>query len=1303
MKEQHDDVIVAAPEAAGPPEPKHPSKSKPASPDSQTSEADLPTAVTASVDGCPRADLSGSEKDRSVSVEESVDGVEAEISVDPVVVEEPEPKKGKTGKATKAAKPAKAPKAAKSKAKPKKAAKKPSFAIQGTHEITETELLSKSVAFQVVYYSLAALSLGLLLLLNKWSNNKLYCRFCFRSQSRLDDADYVALTDTFGFFVVTPLVFKNVFVSREQEFEAFTFEHNYRAFYFDETADAFLNLAEVAEREICGNFSRAYKSARLESEVAALRDTFGPNKLQPNLKSFKTLVLESVLTPLVVFEGVCIVLLFLNGQFWYLYVLSGLFLAVLAANVFEKYRAETRLLESINFAEKVMVVRKTSDGVFKKKIIDSTELIIGDLVEITNNLRVPADMILTHGACIIKEDFSRDSPATSTRVALDSMGVDQPTSPKCALLAGNQVLYTLNQINDGCFAIVLRTGFNCKRAEKLKLIINNQIRQKQNSWEIYLLVALLTLCCLYPLVLFAWKIVFHKNSKASHHDLVAQLTDLVLIALKPAVPLLVLLVFKLFTSRLRANGISVNSKQQLQEVGRLREIIFENKLLLAEEKSTAGFVLCNSTELDTPVFEKIQTSPKRLFKLAESCINARRFSEVAGLCNLVFKVGNEYHGSETEQELLTESAFNLTNYYSNDNGCGRVFTPKLEAAKAFAKEYHICRFLSSKRADSRKVQSVLARSASGEHLVLSKGEPKAMEAMFDQRSLPANFHSRITKFANKGFKCLAFGFKVVTEEETKGAAEDLERGLTFVGFYLLKIAAPENVTEVTRTLLHNDIRLTLMTNSSIFCGIATARNNEIIAADKKVILLQTEEAEGVERFVVTLIEPKIGTVSIEESAAIGERLNIVTLTDSNGTDVLKSADAIAITGRAFSLLQQKDAQENLTAVLEKCRVYGDLSDAHRTQIVKLLRERDPEQPIGYVYEDMGNENTIKEAQVSINLRASSLSTYSTFASASGDLSQVIDIIREGRATHSNLSQAIHFSVFFVALQLIGYGILVSRGTTFSRSQLFFLDFFILAGFALFQANLKPTELSSERPNRGVLNQQFVLRVTLTVTVAGLFLGAISWLLLKTKFYIAPAVMAANTKDKSPESFFYYDPFTVFISLVFLNIFFVFHAHRHNRFVKSFFGKVGLLVYWTLTAAFALYVLFIYHFSTKWLVNQKLIKAFRIPGLFHFEVIILLFFPLILAGFNLAKYLEDRLTGRIPRKGEEALEEVSVDEEQPEPSLKKKRKAALIEEKDESDEGSVKEVVRRKAAKPLKTLAVKSGATGGLKASKKSAH
>lgn len=1163
----------------------------------------------------------------------------------------------------------------------KKSIKKVTFEIEGTTEIVKVELLSKSIIFQTLYYVLSFFTFGILMLINKWSNNKLFSKFCFRIVASLHDADNVALTDVFGFFIISPLIMKNVSLKKNVELETFVFEHNYRVYYFNDTRSSFCNLFEVTEKDIFDNFTESYKSPRVEDEVALLRDTFGMNKLQPNLKSFRSLATDSLLTPLVFFEAICLSLILWNEQLIYFSLLLAIFLVVLTSNVHEKYQREARLLNSINFGEQIMAIRKTRDGVFKKKIIDSSELVIGDLVEITNTLKIPADMVLIQGVCVVKEDFSSDSEKTSTRIALDTMGISNPKNQKCSLLAGNQVLYTLCKSNESCLAVVVRIGFNCKRAEKLKQIINNQIKQKQKSWEIYLLVACIMVCFAYPVLVILYTKIFHKGTKLSIHKIMAQLYDIVIIFMKPIIPLLILLVVKLSTRRLKAQNISVNDQEKFKITGRIREVIFENKLLVAEEKTTAGVVLNNQCDNSKPTFEKIFTNLKRLFKSAETNECARKFCEVAGLCNLVFKVGSEYFGSETEKELMSESAFNLVNYNNRDVDFLRCFVPKNEFSKIFSREYQVVRFLTNGEGEKNKLQSVLVKNFEKESFILTKGDPNTIENMFDQKTLPSNFNLRVAKYANKGFKCLAFGYRKIKDCDLDQAAVQLEKNLIFVGFYLFKFSAPENISEVSRTLQANDVNVILMTNGSIFSGIASARNNEIISADKKVVLLQTETVDGVEKFLVTMMEPKTGSISINESMISGNKLDLIPLDDSSQNEVLKSNDSIAITGKAFNLLCEKESKEYLEAILNRCRVYGNLTDDERAKVIRLMREKNQETPVCYVYEDMGSEKTIKEADISINLKANSLSPYSTFASSTSDLGQVLDIIKEGRATFANLSQIVFFSLFFVCLEIIAFSILVFKDTTFSRVQLLYLDFFVFAGFALFQANIKPLDLSADKPNKSIFNRNMLIKLATCVTTSSAVLLFVNWLLLKTKFYLSPSAMSANTKDKSPESFFYYDPYVNFISLVFLNIFFVFHSHRNNKFIKSFFGKIGLIGFWCVNFVFAFYLLFIYDFSAKWLLNQALIKVFRIPGMFHFEVIIFLFLPIAYMSFNLAGYLQDRLLKSNSSKSIKGQdEELSISTDEPaEKNSQKKRKAPLLDD----NEGSVENERKPELKKSIK--------------------
>ena len=1132
--------------------------------------------------------------------------------------------------------------------------------IKGTSEISSIVLLHKSLFFQILYHVASFMTLGLLSVFNKWSNNRLFCKFCFRVVNELSSTDHVAIVDNLGDFVVTLLKKKQIWTPQGIELSTFVFEHNYRLFFFDQISNAFCNLFETTERSIYENFNSQFRCPRVEEDVALLADTFGPNRLMPDLKSFKSIVVDSVLTPLVFFEALCLYLLYSNGQSVYFVLLLCLFGTEWVMGVIDKYRCENKLLEAINFAEQIMVIRKSRDGIFKKRIIDSSEIVVGDMVEVTNSLKVPADMVLVQGVCVVKEDFAKEDQKDSTRIALDSMGVSDPRNRKCSLLAGNQVLYTLNRFNESCLAVVVRIGFDCKRAEKLKQMLVARSIRKQPAWQLQLLLVAVAVCCIYPLTELFLVRFFHKKGLVNLTQTIHNLTILLIVFIKPIVPILFLIVVRLSTRRLTANRIIVNDVQQFQTSGRIKNVVFESKLLLTDEKTTAGYVLStDDKDGQRPVFEKILTNPKRLFKSAESNLKAKKFCEVAGLCNLVFKVGGEMFGNETERELMSSSAFNLINVTREDGDCSRSFIPKNEYTRVFSREYTVFRYLTDSQNDGYRLQSVLARNSEGQNFVLAKGDPMAMEHLIDPNTLPSNFNVRVAKYANKGFKCLAFAYKEIDANNSGSTPEKLQSQLTFLGLYLFKFCAPENTGEVMRTLQASDINVTLMSNGSIFSGIATARNNDVISADKKVVLVQTEVINGTERFLVTMMEPQVGGVTVNESAISSDKLNVVRMEDSSEKDILKSTDCLAMTGRAFSLLLENESSEFMDTVLERCRVYGNLTDAERTKVMRMLRERGT-QPVCYVYHDIGCDKTVREADISINLKANSLSPYSTFSSATSDLGQVIDIIREARATHANLTQVVGFSLFFVLTQIVGYSALAFRDTSFARNQLLFLDFFVLATLALWQANIKPTDLSAEHPHKLIFNKETIVKSLTSVVTSTLAILTMLWLLSKAKFYISPSAMSLNSRDKSPDSYFFYDPYVVFQCLIFVNAFFVFHSLRHSRFVKNFFGKTGLMVYWSLLLLFALYLLFIYDFSSKWVINQALIKVFRIPGMFHFEIIIFLTLPILYFSFSLAKIAQDRLAEFTEDDSNEIIKESNKDKEEDNKSKDKTVQIGLTE-------------------------------------------
>lgn len=85
--------------------------------------------------------------------------------------------------------------------------------------------------------------------------------------------------------------------------------------------------------------------------------------------------------------------------------------------------------------------------------------------------------MLIYGSCIVKDNFKEEANSTSTKVSIDpkSSGKLKDVDSVNMIYSGNSVLYTLSHINEGCFGLVLATGYATKKGKAIrkKLIKKN--------------------------------------------------------------------------------------------------------------------------------------------------------------------------------------------------------------------------------------------------------------------------------------------------------------------------------------------------------------------------------------------------------------------------------------------------------------------------------------------------------------------------------------------------------------------------------------------------------------------------------------------------------------------------------------------------------------------------------------------------------------------------------------------------------------------------------------------------------------
>lgn len=117
-----------------------------------------------------------------------------------------------------------------------------------------------------------------------------------------------------------------------------------------------------------------------------------------------------------------------------------------------------------------MVIRRDSDQISKKQIIDSQELVPGDLIEITNEMIVPADVVLLYGSCVIQERIDDNNFVSSTKIQVDKDCQEnvKKIESQHVIYQGSKVQYTMSHINEGCYAVVLKTGFASQKGGALR-------------------------------------------------------------------------------------------------------------------------------------------------------------------------------------------------------------------------------------------------------------------------------------------------------------------------------------------------------------------------------------------------------------------------------------------------------------------------------------------------------------------------------------------------------------------------------------------------------------------------------------------------------------------------------------------------------------------------------------------------------------------------------------------------------------------------------------------------------------------
>lgn len=1089
-------------------------------------------------------------------------------------------------------------------------------------EIKEIYLAREKKIFTIFYYIFSYLTLGVLNLVNNWMKNQIYENFVFKKEESLELASTLVIinfANERNFIEIFP---KKLFINEKLELDTYVFKFNYQLYFWNENVGIFQNIKELYKSLNLKDFLEQTKNGLFESDSKLLHNTFGQNLLIINKTRFYTKILNLLAEPIVSYEAICLIILYCLDFTLYFWTLVIFLISKFILDLRKEILAEKKIQKKYLYQEKIMVIRRNEQNVCKKRIVNSSELVPGDLIEITNNLLIPADVVLIYGNCIVKDNFRPDENSTSTKVAVEN-NQSIPLSEidnKNLLLTGNKVLYTINHIKEGCFGIVINTGFYTQRGNSVRSLLIKKISDFVYKKDAYLFYFFMTIFAVSVSLIYLSYERFYKISNLQFHETISKIFQIFMVLIKPAVPIALFASVNCSVQKLKKKDIITNDKNKLFDMGKSTKFIIDKNVLVSKSSSSSAFLVSKHNDSEYKAFEKLVTSSKKLIKNIAKKPIIKKYIECFGLCNLVTKVGEDYFGNTEDIDMLKESGFDLKYKLQEKANIKRTLTHIKNPENIFSEEYESLRYFEYKK-NCKEYNSVIIKNKEEELFLYTKGEPFDVQNLCNKSSVAYNYSQTVSKYSAKGYKCTSLSFKKLNKGEENLSREEVESDMTFVGFYLQKIKVQEDFPEEIEHLKDLNIDLVTISNSSLYLALASAQKAGLLDSASPIIIGKTRMLNKVE----TLFWEKVNIKkeSMDDSF-LKEKVE-----DFDINDELSAGDQcyqLALTGGAFKLLMQNtEEEEEKQALIKKVKVLGNLKKEDNIFVLNAFQNfSTTNNPITYIHDGYGDIEISALADISICLKETEQARTSSFFSKEFHLKKLSEIIQESRTTIANKHKNFEFVAYFTCLQFIGLLLLFSKSTNYAKSHFFFMDFAVLLIACYMQSNTILSEIKKETPSRSIFNRRFLSKV-ITMSIYGcIMMCSIAWLLWQTKFYQTPIVLSKTSGSLNSDMNYFYEPFVLFIFFVILNVRFIILNNSSHLFKKKGFFKNWDFLFYIMVLLFSSFaLLFIREFKSPKL-STFLNNTFRIPNLHGFEYLIVLFAVVAMFGFFLVIYLEQKL-------------------------------------------------------------------------------